>query len=135
VDDLLSRLSGEASSPSLLSIQRNPCGRVRERGRLIPIAQLIRYAHCKFLGSKGSQIRIASATVGRPVPITEATRMQKLINSALAGLVLAGLSIGLAGCSEESSIKQQTTTKSPGGTTTESKETKIQQRGQNPPAP
>jgi hypothetical protein len=61
--------------------------------------------------------------------------MRKLIRATLAGVIVAGLSIGLAGCSEESSVKQQTTSKSPGGTTTETKESKIQQRGQNPPAP
>jgi hypothetical protein len=59
--------------------------------------------------------------------------MRKLISATLAGVILAGLSVGLAGCSEESSVKQQTTSKSPGGTTTETKETKVQQHGENPP--
>jgi hypothetical protein len=59
--------------------------------------------------------------------------MRKLISATLAGVILAGLTMTLAGCSEESSIKQQTMSKSPGGTTTETKETKVQQTGQNPP--
>jgi hypothetical protein len=70
-----------------------------------------------------------------PVSNIEATLMRKLIRATLAGVILAGFSMGLAGCSEESSIKQQTTSKSPGGTTTETKETKVQQRGDNPPPP
>jgi hypothetical protein len=59
--------------------------------------------------------------------------MSRLIRATLAGAILAGLSMGLVGCTEESSIKEQTTSKAPGGTTTETKETKVQQRGQNPP--
>jgi hypothetical protein len=59
--------------------------------------------------------------------------MRKMVRATLAGVILAGLSMGSVGCSEQTGSKEQTTIKSPGGTTTETKETKVQQRGQNPP--
>jgi len=43
--------------------------------------------------------------------------------------------MALVGCSDESSEKKQTTIKTPGGTTTVTDQTKVQQSGQNPPAP
>jgi hypothetical protein len=59
--------------------------------------------------------------------------MQKLIRATIAGLMLAGLSMGLAGCADESGVKTVTESKGPGGTVTRTDETKIQKTGQNPP--
>jgi len=61
--------------------------------------------------------------------------MRKLISATMAGVLLAGSSMALVGCSDESSEKKQTTIKTPGGTTTVTDQTKVQQSGQNPPAP
>jgi hypothetical protein len=60
--------------------------------------------------------------------------MRKLINTTLAGVVLAGLSIGLAGCSEESSVTRETEIKGPGGTTKLQEKATIEKSGKNPPA-
>jgi len=40
---------------------------------------------------------------------------------------------GLAGCSEESGVKEQTQVTGPGGTTTVTKETKVETSGNNAP--
>jgi hypothetical protein len=62
--------------------------------------------------------------------------MRKLISTMLAGVMLAGLSIGMAGCTEETSTKEETTVKTPQGTAKETKIDKIQKSGENaPPAP
>jgi len=61
--------------------------------------------------------------------------MRKLISATMAGVLLAGSSMALVGCSDESSEKKTTTIKTPGGTTKVTDETKVQQSGQNPPAP
>ena len=61
--------------------------------------------------------------------------MRKLISTAMAGIVMTGLCIGLSGCGEESSQKAQTTTTSPGGKTVETESKSVKQTGQNPPAP
>jgi hypothetical protein len=60
--------------------------------------------------------------------------MQKLINVALAGVMLAGFTIGLAGCGEETGVKSETTVKGPGGTTTVTDKQTVKQSGENPPA-
>ncbi len=44
--------------------------------------------------------------------------MQKLIRAMMAGMMLAGFSIGLGGCTDESGVKTETKIKRPGGTTT-----------------
>jgi len=61
--------------------------------------------------------------------------MQKLIRAMLAGVMLAGFGIGLAGCADESGTKTETVTKGPGGTATRTDETKIKTTGDNPPVP
>jgi hypothetical protein len=60
--------------------------------------------------------------------------MQKLIRVTMAGLLLAGSSIGLVGCGEESGVKTETQIKGPGGTTTVTDKETIKKTGQNPPA-
>jgi hypothetical protein len=64
--------------------------------------------------------------------------MQKLIRVTMAGLMLAGSSIGLVGCGDEkeSSVKTETTTKGPGGTNTSTVTEKqtVKKTGENPPA-
>jgi hypothetical protein len=79
--------------------------------------------------------RISGEVAGRRGLRSEATFMRKLISATMMGVLLTGLGMGLPGCSEESSTKTQTTTTTPGGTTKETQQTKIQQSGQNPPAP
>ena len=59
--------------------------------------------------------------------------MRKLLATMLAGAVLAGLSIGMVGCTEESGVKEQTTIKGPTGTTTETKDITVKKSGDNPP--
>jgi hypothetical protein len=60
--------------------------------------------------------------------------MQKLIRAIMAATLLAGFSIGLAGCADESGVKSQTEIKGPGGTATVTKTETVKQTGQNPPA-
>jgi hypothetical protein len=60
--------------------------------------------------------------------------MQKLIRAMMAGLLLAGFSIGLAGCGEESGVTAKTEIKGPGGTTTITDKETVKKTGQNPPA-
>jgi ABC-type Fe3+-citrate transport system substrate-binding protein len=51
-------------------------------------------------------------------------------------LTIVGLGlVGIAGCSDEAGVKQQTTIKGPEGETKVTKETKIESSGENPPAP
>jgi hypothetical protein len=59
--------------------------------------------------------------------------MRKLINTTLAGVILAGLSIGMVGCTEESGVTSKTEVKAPGGTTTVTDKTTIDKTGKNPP--
>jgi len=59
--------------------------------------------------------------------------MRKLISATMAGVFLAGFSMALVGCSDESSEKTQTTVKGPGGTSKVTQETKVNTSGQNPP--
>jgi len=59
--------------------------------------------------------------------------MRKLISATMAGVLLAGSSMALVGCSDETSEKKQTTIKTPSGTTKVTEETKVNTSGQNPP--
>jgi hypothetical protein len=65
---------------------------------------------------------------------TEATIMRKLMTAMLAGAFLGGLTIGMVGCTEETSTKEEVKVKTPGGTATETKEIKVNKSGDNPPA-
>ena len=56
--------------------------------------------------------------------------MRQLI---VAMLVTSILALGMAGCAEKDSSKSQTTVKTPGGTTTETVEKKVEKSGKNPP--
>jgi hypothetical protein len=60
--------------------------------------------------------------------------MQKLIRAAMAGMMLAGFGIGLAGCNDESSVKTETQVKGPGGTRTVTEKQTVKTTGENPPA-
>jgi hypothetical protein len=59
--------------------------------------------------------------------------MRKLISTMIMGAVVAGLGIGLPGCSEESKTESQTTTSTPGGKRVESETKSVKESGQNPP--
>ena len=61
--------------------------------------------------------------------------MRKLISLAVACVFLTGFGIGLTGCSEESSVKDQTKVTTPGGTSTVTDQTTVKQSGKNPPPP
>ncbi len=67
-------------------------------------------------------------------PINEATIMRKLMTTMLAGAMLAGLTIGMVGCTEETGTKEEVKIKSPTGTTTEDKSITVKKSGDNPPA-
>jgi hypothetical protein len=60
--------------------------------------------------------------------------MRKLISATLAGVMLAGLSIGTVGCTEESSVTKETEIKGPGGTAKETAKITVDKSGKNPPA-
>jgi hypothetical protein len=60
--------------------------------------------------------------------------MRNVITTLLASAVLAGLTFGLAGCTEETGTKEEIKIKTPGGTATESREIKVNKSGDNPPA-
>jgi hypothetical protein len=60
--------------------------------------------------------------------------MQKLIRAMMAAMLLAGFSIGLAGCAEESGVTTKTEAKGPGGTTTITDKATVTKTGSNPPA-
>lgn len=58
--------------------------------------------------------------------------MKRTLASAL--VVSAAASFGLAGCGDESKVKQSETVSTPSGSTTVTKETKIESSGDNAPA-
>jgi hypothetical protein len=60
--------------------------------------------------------------------------MRKLITTMLAGAMLGGLSFGMVGCTEETGTKEEVKIKGPGGTTTETKEIKVNKSNDNAPA-
>ena len=60
--------------------------------------------------------------------------MRKLITTTLAVAILAGLTFGMVGCTEESSVTKETDVKAPGGTTKITEKTSVDKSGQNPPA-
>jgi hypothetical protein len=60
--------------------------------------------------------------------------MRKLMTTMLAGAVLAGLTFGMVGCTEETGTKEEVKIKTQGGTATETKEIKVNKSGENPPA-
>jgi hypothetical protein len=59
--------------------------------------------------------------------------MRKFVNTFLVGVVLASGSIVISGCNDETGTKTETKISTPGGTTTEARETKVDKTGQNPP--
>ena len=60
--------------------------------------------------------------------------MRKVMNTMLVGAMLAGLTIGMVGCTEEASVTKETDIKAPGGTTKVTEKTSVDKSGQNPPA-
>ncbi len=59
---------------------------------------------------------------------------RKLITTTLAGAMLAGLTIGLVGCTDESSATKEVTVKTPGGTEKVTQKTTVEKSGNNPPS-
>jgi hypothetical protein len=51
-----------------------------------------------------------------------------------ATLIASVVSIGMIGCTEKSSVKQETKIKTPGGTTTITTEKEVKKTGDNPPS-
>jgi hypothetical protein len=60
--------------------------------------------------------------------------MRNLLTTMLASAVLAGLTFGMIGCTEETGTKEVVKTTTPGGTATESREVTVKHTGDNPPA-
>jgi hypothetical protein len=60
--------------------------------------------------------------------------MRKLMTTMLAGTILAGLTFGMVGCTEETGTKEQIKVTTPTGTTTEDKSITVKKSGDNPPA-
>jgi hypothetical protein len=60
--------------------------------------------------------------------------MRKFISTLLAGVILSGFSLALPGCTEETSTKEETKVTTPQGTTTESRQVKVDKSGKNPPS-
>jgi len=52
----------------------------------------------------------------------------------MAAMLLAGFSIGLTGCADESSVKTETQIKTPSGTKTITDKETVKTTGDNPPA-
>ena len=65
---------------------------------------------------------------------SEATMMRKQIAKILTGVALAGLPIGIIGCTEETGTKEEVKIKTPTGTTTETRDVTVKHSGDNPPA-
>jgi hypothetical protein len=59
--------------------------------------------------------------------------MRKLINASMALVVAFGFTLPLSGCSEEAGTKTEIKTTTPGGQTTERRETVIDKSGKAPP--
>jgi len=66
--------------------------------------------------------------------LEEATFMRKIINMLIAGVMLTGVGIALPGCTDETGAKQETKITGPDGTTTETRQIKVDKSGKNPPA-
>ena len=61
--------------------------------------------------------------------------MRKFINTFMALVMLGSFSVVLSGCTDESGVKTDTTIKSPDGSQTrETREIKVDKKGENPPA-
>jgi len=60
--------------------------------------------------------------------------MRKLMTTMLAGSMLTGLTIGMVGCAEETGVKEEVKVKTPGGTSTETRDVTVKKSGDNPPA-
>jgi len=59
--------------------------------------------------------------------------MRRFINTTLASAILAGLGTGMVGCTDETGTKEEVKVTTPGGTSKETRELKIQKSGDNPP--
>ena len=56
------------------------------------------------------------------------------MNRYVKGIACLSVGLALVGCDSKSSVKKQTTTETPGGSTTVTNEKTIKQSGDNPPA-
>ncbi len=80
--------------------------------------------------------RVVSFMWGSAAPgilFTEAIIMRKLMTTMLTTLVLAGLTIGMVGCTEETGTREQVKIKTRDGTTTETRDVTVKHSGDNPP--
>jgi hypothetical protein len=60
--------------------------------------------------------------------------MRNVLRTMLASAMLAGLTIGMVGCGEETGTREEVKIKTPTGTATETREIKVKHTGDNPPA-
>lgn len=79
----------------------------------------------------GSRVRSPAAAS----PRSREPPLRKLISLTMTGVMAVVLGAGISGCSEEASVKSEQTTKGPGGTTTVTKETKVEKSNDKAPPP
>ncbi len=60
--------------------------------------------------------------------------MRKLISVSMASAIMAGICLGLSGCSDEASDTVKREVKTPGGTETTTIKTSVEKTGSNPPS-
>jgi hypothetical protein len=58
-----------------------------------------------------------------------------MISTAMAGVMLLGLSAAMVGCSDETAVKEETKVTTPTGSRTETKTDSIKTKGDIPPMP
>jgi hypothetical protein len=89
------------------------------------------------MGVEGEWLSVEDLALGSQTAkdSDETNYMRKLIRAVLAGTMLAGFGIGLAGCtSEETGVKTETQIKGSGGTTTVTEKQTVKKSGENPPS-
>jgi hypothetical protein len=79
-------------------------------------------------------VKAQAAEFFRITTVAKVTIMRKLISMTLAGVMLAGLSIAMVGCTEEAGVTRETEIKGPGGATKVIDKTTVEKTGKNPPA-
>jgi hypothetical protein len=59
--------------------------------------------------------------------------MRQFLGRILTSAILVGFGIGVTGCTDETGTKEEVKVTTPGGTSKETHEVKIQKSGENPP--
>jgi hypothetical protein len=84
-------------------------------------------------GSMAARCGTHARSLAALVEFNKDKLMRKLFGAAVAGVILAGGSLALVGCTDETGSKTETQVKGPGGTTTVIDKTTVEKSGQNPP--